>query len=400
MSVRSQVLPAIAALLSLVLFAVSANIVFASLVRVSGTFGIAPEYLATVSAVQFAGFFASSLAGGFAADLVGKRRVLQCGCGLVTTGGMIWAFAPAAWVVFVGGWVMGMGGGILEAISSALLTDLYPRRRKLVMNLSQVAYCGGAVSGPALMGWLLPLGISWRWFFGATAFGAAILFVLYEASSVSRCEANGPPSRDSGWGGVWGLTVALAAPCIVIFLYVFAEMGTATFMTLYLQDILQAPERWAIGSLSIFWAMMIIGRLVCAFLPEHHAYEWVIAFLMVLAGCAALCQVWVVAWPLSVVLFATSGLAFAGTWPLIISMVAMRHSTRSGAAVGVTVAAGSVGCIAAPAVISPLFASGHASLMFAVAAGALFVGGALVLLCPFLHTRFRVCEEAIDDEAD
>jgi MFS family permease len=394
MSTRSHFLPGATALLSLVLFAVSANIVFASLVRMSATFGVSAQVMATVSSVQFTGFFAASLIGGMLADAIGKKRVLQGGCLLVTLGAAVWSVAPSAAVAFAGGLVMGMGGGVLEAMSSALLTDLYPTRRKLVINLSQVAYCAGAVSGPALMGRLLPMGVSWRWFFGATAVCAAFLVVLYELSSVPRPVRQTASAEPVTSRGRSSLLLALTLPCSVIFLYVFAEMGTATFMTVYLHEVLAAPERWAIYSLSIFWAMMIIGRLLCALLPEHHGHERAIAFLMVAAAVAAVLQLRVSTWQSSILLFGLSGLTFAGTWPLIVSMVATRHASRSGTAVGVTVAFGSAGCIVAPAVISPLFAKGYAGAMFAVAACALAVGAGLVLLCPVLHRKLYCTEEA------
>jgi len=374
---ESRTLPAAAALLALVLFAVSANIVFAALVRASAEFGVRPEVLARVSAMQFAGFFVASIVGGLLADALGKKKVLQAGCLFVLAGAALWARAQVARTAFLAGFVMGVGGGILESVSSALLADLFPEKRKFYLNMSQVAYCVGAVGGPALMGRLLPAGVSWRWFFRATSVAALFLLGLF-----SLAQTPGPPPADlagarpkSGRPGF-----SLVASCVVIFLYVLAEMGTVTFLAMYLQRTLQAPENWAIYGISVFWAAMVIGRILCAFIPEGHAYEVAIGALLLCAMCTMLGQAAINSWRLSVVCFGLTGLSFAGTWPLIVAMVASRHPHSSGAAVGVTVACGAVGCIAAPLLLGPLFAGPRPAIAFYVTAASLGIAFLVTML--------------------
>ncbi len=370
---QSRALPAAAALSALVLFAISANIVVASLVRVSADFGMDPRYVANVTAIQFAGFFIASIVGGMLADVIGKKSVLQGGCIFVAIGALVWSRAPALPVAFAGGFVMGLGGGVLESMSSALLTDLFPDKRKFYLNMSQIAYCLGAIGGPAVMGRLLPMGVSWRWFFLGTAGFSIAIFSLFSFSRIAKKKKTVSEFKDVTASGKW-LRLHFVIPCFALFLYVFAEMGVLTFMAMYLQQVLGAPENWALYGIGIFWGGMIIGRFVCAFIPEDHSYEITIGSLCILGAAAVLAQIFVEDWRFSIVCFGLNGLAYAGIWPLIVGMAAARSSARdSGRVVGVTVASGALGCIVAPPVLGFIFKIYSADVMFA------FVAAQLVL---------------------
>ena len=54
-----------------------------------------------------------------------------------------------------------------------------------------------------------------------------------------------------------------------------------------LQESLGAPENWAIYSISVFWAAMVVGRLGCAFIPERVPY--VTSLLLLFAGLSMVC---------------------------------------------------------------------------------------------------------------
>ena len=380
MHFERKTLPAASALVSLVLFAISANIVVAALVRVSRDFQSTPAVLANAVAFQFTGFFVASIIGGFAADRIGKKPVLQTACVFLGIGALVWSFADSPATAFSGSFIMGLGGGILESMSSALLADLFPDKRKFYLNMSQVAYCVGAVGGPALMGKLMPAGVSWRVFFLGTTGMAVILFVLYAVSSIPRPQSAQIPSHQAGGerGVVRNLTVIL--PALLIFLYVTAETGTLTFMIPFLQEKLGAPENLAIYSLSLFWLGMVFGRLACAFLPEHHGYEPVIGGLLLASSGVALALVVVQQWQMSIALFALIGLFYAGTWPLIVGLaVHMAPTGQAGRVVGITVACGSLGCVVAPPMLAPVYASASPEWMYAILAGILFLGFILTM---------------------
>jgi fucose permease len=148
---------------------------------------------------------------------------------------------------------------------------------------------------------------------------------------------------------------------------------------------MHAPENWAIYSISAIWLTIAMGRIACSFIPEHVAYEKVIASLLALAGAAMALQGLTGDWRISLGLFTLAGLAFAGTWPLIVGMASHRHPRHSGTVIGITIAAGSLGCVVAPLFMNALLAALPTNLVFVAAAVPLMLGA--VLLIPELRRR-------------
>jgi MFS family permease len=350
---RSRKLPASAALLGLFVFAVSVNAMPAALLRAADEFEVGIGAMAQATAVQFAGFVVAAIVGGVLSDRLGKKHLLQAACVLLLVGAIIVSVAPGLRHAFLGAGLMGIGGGALECLSTTLLSDLFSDRRKFFLNLSQVVFCTGAVSGPFLMGLVLPVGVSWRYFFGGIAAMGAVLFVLFSVSQIPR-----PPHEERIHFDALVRIVrrpALMLSCAALFGYVLTESAIVIYSNAYLQTEHQAPERWAIYSLSLFWFSMGIGRFLCALIPERIAYRPVIVGLLFLTTVTLVLQNWASGWVASLVLFALSGLACSGIWPLIIGMTASVHAGYSGTVLGITIAVGALGCVVAPTVMNTFF---------------------------------------------
>jgi fucose permease len=152
-----------------------------------------------------------------------------------------------------------------------------------------------------------------------------------------------------------------------------------------------APEEWAVLSISFFWTAVMLGRLVCAFIPERFPYELAIGGLLSGSVVMLLLQPFASSWGVSLVLYVLTGLCFAGVWPLIVGMVAARHA-GSGAVVGFAIALGSIGCIAAAPVFGTAFATRAPVLAFGGVALCMALG---VLLCLHLFVSERRAPEAV-----
>jgi len=339
-------LAGLAALASLFVFALSANVLPAALIRAAFDLGVTPQRLAMVASVQFLGFFLTTLVGGVICDHVGKKRGLQAACILIVSGAAAWLMSHSFSTACAAGWLMGMGGGVLESMSSALLTDLYPRRRKFYLNLSQVVYCAGAVAGPALMGALMPRGVHWKIFFLAIALLAAMLFGLYAAASVPAPASQGRIPLRQAASALRRRTVLV--PCAAIFAYVLAESCVILFVNLHLSRCHGAPENWAIYAISLIWLTMTVGRILCAAVPEEASYEKLLAALLTASALSLVLQGWYPGWRSSLAGFCLTGLLFSGIWPLLVGLASARHPDQSGTVVGIVVAAGSLGCVTAP----------------------------------------------------
>ena len=370
----------LAAFLSLISFAASINLFFAAIVRMGHEIGVRPELLASVSSAYFAAFVVVSILAGYLADRVGARVVLMAGCLALLAGALLLGLSarPAALIPAVV--AMGLGGGILEGMSSALLVQLYPDRERRAVNLSQAAYCLGAIAGPLLMGILLPRGVDWRIFFLGVAVLALANLVLY---SISRTEAMG---QDQGFSPKEAATVlrhwSVAQLCLVLFLYVLAEAALVGFLNIYLFQFSSAPESVAIQSIAYFWAAMLLGRLLCGLLPGRWSDRGLIFTTMALGAAAVAASLLAVDWRYALACFVASAFLMGGAWPTTVALTGARHRRRASTVVGVTVAIGALGCVVAPPVMGGLFQFAAPGLVMALPAIPLLLGGLLALPAP------------------
>jgi MFS family permease len=382
-------LPCAVAFFAILVFSVSSQILPAALVRTAGDLEVNPEFLALVTVFQYLGFFAAAVTGAVLSDRIGKKPVLQTAAGLMLTGASVWAVAHHVGWLFAGSMLIGMGGGIIEGVSTALLAELFPGRRKLVLNLSQVIFSLGAVGTPALLGLLLPNGVSWRLAFCGLG---GLALILLAALSIARIRAV-PAADRIDFRTLHSLLRrwSFISPCLQLLLYVMAESCIVIYVNLYLRKYLDAPEAWAIYSLALFWLAISAGRLLCSLIPERFSYEKIIITLYVASGISVVSQGWIDSWSTSVALFTLTGLAMAGTWPMIVGMTAARTQHFTTTAVGVTAAMGSLGCILAAPFMNTLFAIvPHPGTAMALAAAPLGIAVLLTMIDLLLaSTRFR-----------
>src|SRR6201996_1348149 len=95
----------------------------------------------------------------------GPRRLYIGAMGLFVSASLLCALAPSAGAIILFRIVQGAGGGVIPALSQAVLHDLYPRERhgRILAIWGAVAMLG-PILGPALGGVITDLA-SWRWAF-------------------------------------------------------------------------------------------------------------------------------------------------------------------------------------------------------------------------------------------
>lgn len=368
--------PLLAAFSAIFAFALSATLLPAVLLRAAPALGVEESALAQVASAQFAGFFCATLVGGVLSDRWGMAHVLRGGCGLMAFGALVWWRTDSLAMAYGAGTVMGMGGGVVESMSSAFLAEIFAEQRKRVLNLSQVVFCLGALGGPALMAWLLPRGLAWETGFLAVA-------VLSAFSGLLFFTVTAPPPHPEERISRAALRrlcnhAGLFVPLLAMFCYVLSESSVVIHCNYYLQQHRLAPEEWAIASISAVWFCVMVGRLLCACIPEGVATKRILTLLF-LGGAAALAAQGLVAdWRVSFALFSVSGLLFAGTWPLLVELTAVWNPRHTATAVGLTIAAGALGVVAAPPLMAVAFDCLPAGWVYGAAALPLLLGAGLM----------------------
>ncbi|WP_406002948.1 MFS transporter [Streptomyces sp. NBC_00829] len=156
-------------------------------------------------------FGALLLAGGRAADLLGRRRVLIAGLSLFAVASLAAGLAVSSNVLIAARAAQGLGAAAIAPAALALTMDQFPSgpgRGKALGVWGAVSGAGGA--GGVLLGGVLTQAWGWPWIFHSVALGAALVLAAV-AAFVPRA-----PGRKAGRFDLLGTaTVTLALTCLV-----------------------------------------------------------------------------------------------------------------------------------------------------------------------------------------
>jgi MFS family permease len=98
------------------------------------------------------------------ADMVGRARSYTLGFVIFTAASVMCALAPDATQLIAWRLVQGVGGALLMANATALVTDAFPRiELGRALGINAMVIGAGAILGPILGGWLT--GFGWRTIF-------------------------------------------------------------------------------------------------------------------------------------------------------------------------------------------------------------------------------------------
>jgi fucose permease len=325
------------------------------------------------------------LGGGLLAERIGTRVTLPAGAMLLTLGLAGLALAPTWPVFLLAALPVGVGGGVIDGGMNAVVLALSPHARGNALNRLHLFFAAGASIGPVLIGWLLGLGAAWQGIVLGTGGGAAVLAVLVVTSELPSGRPAPAESSDAGARASRRRQGRLAlAPLAFLSLgigaYVASEIGVSNWLVRFLEA---APVGVATGTLGAFWAGIAVGRLVSSRIADRFDPVGYAAACAFLAAVALLAAVLVPVLPLSIVLFALSGLFSGPVYPMIMAIAGRLYPNRLSAVSGWLATAAVAGSLVYPPLVG-VIADGVGitagmlglGLLGLVAAGALVVVGA------------------------
>ncbi|MEU1661007.1 DHA2 family efflux MFS transporter permease subunit [Streptomyces griseofuscus] len=162
-------------------------------------------------------FGALLLAGGRAADLLGRRRILLAGLGVFAASSLAAGLAASSAALIAARAVQGLGAAAIAPAALALVMEVFPAnpaRGKALGVWGAVSGAGGAAG--VLLGGVLTQAWGWPWIFYTVAIGAAMVLAAASATvpkvpaqATGRFDALGTATVTLALTAlVWGLTTA------------------------------------------------------------------------------------------------------------------------------------------------------------------------------------------------
>ncbi len=194
-------------------------------------------------------------------DRFGKKLVLAAGFLLSAVALVGMAYTPSYALLGALLVTLGLGSSSAMAAANTLIPELYPANPSSALNLANTFFGVGAFFFPLLVAVLTrSVGLVATMWFVATLLGVVALVALAQQF---------PPASMAG-GFDWDQAMSLAInPAVIIlafvlFFYSALEVSTSGWIRTLLQnDLAVSPESSKIV-LTVFWIMMMLGRLIAS----------------------------------------------------------------------------------------------------------------------------------------
>ncbi len=309
------------------------------LLRIAEELGFGLAEGGGIEAVRAGFLLAILIVSGAAAARFGKTRSLGTG-GLVLAAGLLtYSIAPSYGVVLAAIVLVGLGGGILEALLNPLIQEEHPDDSGRYLNILNAFFSAGVLTSVLIVGDLLTRGVSWRVLIagiGGLAAASGSLFFIFGHDAAGGAPSTAPsgdgPSSDED---PKRNTVSLRRQIRIIvrdrrFWFFSIAMfcgggaeGAFTFWSAsYIQLNFDGLARAGAFGTAVFAVGMVVGRIASGHLVKQEQLHLLIVASAVLGVVASL-GAWAVetmASFMAVIFF--SGLTIACFWPSIQSHAA------------------------------------------------------------------------------
>lgn len=283
-----------------------------------------------IEAVRAFFLLAILIASGAAAARWGKIPTLAVGGLVLAVGLFAYAAAPSYAIVLAAVVLVGLGGGILEALINPLIQDAHPDDSGRYLNVVNAFFSVGVLVSVVVVGDLLTRGVSWRVLVagvGVLAVGTAALFAI--ASRRDRPNRPAAAADTPGAGFLGSAARIVREPLFWIYSVAMfcggGAEGAFTFWSAsYIQIHFDAVARAGAIGTAAFAAGMVVGRIGFGRMVRQGGLQ-----TLIIASALAGVVLSIIAYrvdgmgALYAVLFA-AGVSIACFWPSIQSHAATR----------------------------------------------------------------------------
>ena len=219
---------------------------------------------------EYLGFLIATLITGILADRFGLKSVMLLAGVFLGIGAGGYGFFQSAILLSGSLFVLGMGLGALELGPNAIIVSLHHERKGLYLNLMSVLHGLGSLIAPLFAGWLLSMSVSWRLIYRLDILLIALFVLIFIFLRFPKAEEKA--QLDFRHIPQIAFKGQLPWYYVAITFYVAAEIGLASWLVTFLQQIHGATITQSNQSLALFFAMLMIGRLIGGFFVHRIGY--------------------------------------------------------------------------------------------------------------------------------
>jgi len=318
-----------AACVAMFIFGIVMSILGALLPSVIADFGLDKAVAGSLFPLMTIGMLVGSLLFGPIVDRYGYKGLLIVCSGLVLLGLEMIGVAGKLGILRIAMALIGLGGGVINGASNALVADIYEEERGARLSLLGVFFGVSAFGIPFILGLLMKsLGYARL----ATLVGAAVAIPILFFLLIRFPE----PKQKQGFPLKEGARLITEVPLLLLGLMLFFESGMEMTMggwsATFFNEALSVESSRAVLYLSFFWLALMAARLLLPrLLNNREAGRLLMSFIVIaFLGTLLLLSANRPAEALPGLMMV--GFGFAAVYPIVLGFVGDRYPQLSGTA--------------------------------------------------------------------
>jgi fucose permease len=230
---------------------------------------------------------------------------------------------------------------MIVSSSSALVMDLYPRKKGMIMNVHHFFYAIGAIAGSLLMGYVLKRGGHWQWVY---RIGGAWMLIMSGSIAPQRIRFYREKSSLDHPSLFQLLREKNLILLVMITVFgVGAQNGFYLWLVSFLKEAQSFPIFQASVGLSLFSIGVAVGRLISGGLTAKIKNTRVLLILLGSLNIVLILFRFVSHHNLVLVLCLSAGLACSGLFPITLTLGGINFPQRAGTVMGMLGTAAGIG---------------------------------------------------------
>jgi fucose permease len=350
---RSRLTVIILAYLTFIALGMPGGLLGVAWPSIRDNFGLTSSGLGSLLLASTIGYLLASVFNGRVVARWGVGFALLAASLLSAVGLGLFAIAPGWWIMLLGGFILGLGQGIVDAAMNLYFAENFSPR---LMNWLHASFGLGAALGPLLMTTLFALEQSWQWgYVSMSVLQAVIVVALALTLPRWRLSTTTVAADDRANIVVPSLMASLRQPLVwlsiaLFFAFTGLETTAGVWSFTLLTEARALDEITAGQWASLYWWSFTLGRILFGFIADRTPIVPAIRVLFILVVLGSALFAVNLSNIVSFVGLALIGFALAPIFPLLITNTPQRlgpgHATN---AIGFQIGAASLSIAALPA---------------------------------------------------
>ena len=226
----------------------------------------------TILLWAYLGFLAASLFVGVLSDVAGNRAVVLTAASCLLAGILGYSTASQLGLLSASMAALGLGLGGVDMAGNMIIVSYYIQNKGRYLNLMAFFHGLSSTIAPYYAGLLLSAGLSWRQVYQYPLVAVAALLLMGLLVPFPRPQVENKSSINFRTIGRVIIQPNMRWYFILMILYVASEIGVASWLVAYLQRIHALDVAASSFMLSLYFAGLMVGRLLGTLFVERLGY--------------------------------------------------------------------------------------------------------------------------------